>query len=137
MRRDLPNPRMPSLSQQLFVLPPSAKLIAGSFMILLALGAMLMMPGSFYSWLLLLVAGAIGPMLVYQGTTELRERAIVDEEMARAEFELDDLKQLVADLTGSKRGVERFLMERGYTSHKVRRWIALECDIVLPKSTLL
>jgi len=59
MRRDIPNPRMPSLSQQLFVLPPSAKLIAGSFMILLALGAMLMMPGSFYSWLLLLVAGAI------------------------------------------------------------------------------
>ena len=56
-----------------------------------------------------------------------------EERGARAEAELDELRALVLEAVEQARAVERMLTKRGYTSAKVRRWIALECGVVLPR----
>src|SRR5690606_14489914 len=109
-RRAMPSPGMPSVFQQLSVMPPAVKVIVGLGMCLMVLAGLIMVPDSYYSWVLLGLAAMIGVPLSWQGAVQRREEKLVTSELARAGEELDllrlDLEQAAAD----KRGVERFLM---------------------------
>ena len=127
---------MPSVFQQLSVMPPAVKALAGPLMVLMAIVAVTMMPETLYSWVLLALGFMIGIPLTWQGFSQRKEEKLVTKELERAALELDILRLELEQAAADKRGAERFLMERGYTTAKARRWIALECDIVLPASTL-
>ncbi|HEX5052470.1 MAG TPA: hypothetical protein VFZ65_11900 [Planctomycetota bacterium] len=133
MRPELPRAGVLSLREQLVVLPPAAKVVAGLAMLGMGVGAMLMLPGSFYSIVLICFGTALGVPLVLAGRAEFRQRRRDADEMVRARADLETLKPLVTEAVREKRGVDRLLRERGYSSEKVRRWIALECDVVLPR----
>tara|TARA_R110002096_G_scaffold108799_5_gene238125 strand:+ start:1971 stop:2399 length:429 start_codon:yes stop_codon:yes gene_type:complete len=135
-RRDMPNPGMPSIFQQLSVLPPAAKAFVGSLMVLMGIVAVTMVPETAFSWVLLVLGLILGLPLAWQGFTQAKEHQLVTKELERAALELDILRLELEQATADKRGIERFLMDRGYTTAKARRWIALECDVVLPASTL-
>ena len=135
-RRVLPNPGMPSLFQQLSVMPPMVKAIVGPAMVLMGVAAVIMVPDSGYSWVLLALGVIIGIPLGWQGAVQQSDEKLVQKELARAVEELELLRLDVEQAAADKRGVERFLMERGYTTSKARRWIALECGVVLPVSSL-
>ncbi|MCK5945567.1 MAG: hypothetical protein KAI24_26490 [Planctomycetes bacterium] len=132
-RRDLHDPRMPGLFAQLSVLPPAVQVAAATLMLAMGIAGIWLMPTGFASWLLLIVAFAVGGPVGVQGLTLQRERRVEAEEMRRAKDELPELRLVVDDAQGELRGVERTLMKRGYTSAKVRRWIAPECGVVLPR----
>lgn len=136
MRRRLPNPGMPTVFQQLSVLPPAVKAFVGPLMVGMGIVAVVMISDSVYSWVLLVVGGLIGAPLGWQGVVQCREQKLEREELARAALELESLRVQLEQVAEDKRGVERFLMECGYTTAKARRWIALECDVVLPVSSL-
>jgi len=131
-RRELHNPRMPGLFEQLSVLPPTVQIGAAVLMLGMGIVGVAITPASFYAWILLIVALCLGCPLLVQGFTVRRDQRIEAEEMERARAELHELRLHIEDAVERKHGVERALMKQGFTSAKVRRWIALECDIVLP-----
>jgi len=133
---DLPSPGMPSLLQQLSVMPPVVKAGVGVVMIAMGIVAVVLMPESMYSWVLLVISGLLGVPLAWQGAAQSRQQKLEAEELERAEIELESLRVQLEQVAEDKRGVERFLMECGYTTAKARRWIALECGVVLPISRL-
>ena len=135
-RRDIPNPGMPSVFQQLSVMPPAVKAFVGPLMAGMGIVAVVMIPDSVYSWVLLVVGGLIGIPLGWHGVVERREQKLIAAELERAQQELETLRLELEQVAADKRGVERFLMDRGYTTAKARRWIALECGVVLPVSAL-
>jgi membrane protein implicated in regulation of membrane protease activity len=120
---------MPGLGEQLAVLPPLAKVLTGAFMLVLGGGAMAMQPWSVYSGILAVLALVLGVPLLLAGRREQVAQRVQAAELQRAKAELSDLRAAIAAVLEEKHGVERFLLERGYTSPKVRRWIALECDL--------
>lgn len=61
-----------------------------------------------------------------------RTQLLEASERARAEAEMDDLRRVVAEAAERGGVTHRTLSKRGYTSPKIRRWIALECGVVLP-----
>ena len=141
MNRDPHNPRIPGLFEQLSLLPPTVQIGASLLMLAMGAGAIAMMPGGFGAieildlfgcLILVAIAAAIGIPLGLQGLRLRRERRVEAEEMERAKAEVHELRLLVEEAVERQRGVERVLMKQGFTSAKVRRWIALECDIVLP-----
>ena len=134
MRREVPNPQLPGMGAQLAVLPPAAKVVVAPLMLVLGVVAIVLDPGSVFAWVLLVAAVALGGPLLLQGLGELRARQVFERERARARAELVVLQADLREVIAEKRGVERFLLERGYTSEKARRWIALECGVVLPRA---
>lgn len=62
-----------------------------------------------------------------------RTQLLESSERARAETEMDDLRRVVAEAAERGGVTHRTLSKRGYTSQKIRRWIALECGVVLPE----
>ena len=61
-----------------------------------------------------------------------RTQLLEASERARAEAEMDDLRRVVAEAAERGGVTHRTLSKRGYTSPKIRRWIGLECGVVLP-----
>lgn len=135
MRREVPSAQMPGLGEQLAVLPPWAKLAVGPLMLAMGVVAVVLEPVSFFAWVLFSVAIFLGGPLLVKGAGELGEQRTFARECARARDEMPTLKADLAEAVQEKRGVERFLIDRGYTSAKVRRWISLECGIVPPRSS--
>lgn len=131
---DLPTPGMPSLLQQLAVMPPLVKAGVGVLLISMGSVAVILMPESLYSWVLVVLGGLVGMPLGWQGVAQSRQEKLEAEELDRAGIELESLRVQLEQVAEDKRGVERFLMECGYTTTKARRWIALECGVVLPIS---
>lgn len=129
-----PVARMPGMLEQLLVLPAPARIVAGGLLVGMGVAAGLLMPGGLLSWVLIGVGGMVGAPLLYLGIAELRERRREREQRARAESELAELAAELTVVQADKRGVERFLLERGYTSAAVRRWIAQELDAPMPLS---
>jgi len=132
----MPNPGMPSVFQQLSVMLSMVKAIVGPAMFLMGVAALIMVPDSGYRWVLLVLGAIIGIPLGWQGVAQRGDEKLVLKELARAAEELELLRLDVEQTAADKRGVERFLMKRGYTTNKARRWIALECGVVLPVSSL-
>ncbi|MCC7065172.1 MAG: hypothetical protein IT456_20355 [Planctomycetes bacterium] len=120
---------MPGLGEQLAVLPPLAKVLTGAFMLVLGGAAMAMQPWSFDSGILAVLALVLGVPLLLAGRKEQVAQRVYAAELQRAKAELGELRAAIAEVLKEKHGVERFLLERGYSSPKVRRWIALECDL--------
>ena len=69
---------------------------------------------------------------VLDGLGVRRSQLLEASERARAEAEMDDLRRVVAEAAERGGVTHRTLSKRGYTSPKIRRWIALECGVVLP-----
>ena len=86
----------------------------------------------------LLGAGmVIDPEVFRQEIDEIQAHGLLQGDELRVSLDAHVIFSYHRELDGlreDKRGVERFLLERGYTSAKVRRWIALECGVVLPAS---
>lgn len=120
------------LLEQLMVLSPLARIVAGGAMLAVGVASILLLV-SFYSFVLLGAGVAIGVPLVWSGWSAQREQEVERTERARAEVDLPYLRDFVAAAVKEHRNVARLLRERGYTSDKVRRWIALECGVVLHK----
>jgi len=74
----------------------------------------------------------VGLPLGLSGLGVRRTQLLEASERARAEAELDDLRRVVAEAAERGGVTHRTLSKRGYTSPKIRRWIALECGVVLP-----
>lgn len=132
MAAHLPSSRMPSMTEQLTALSPRVKAIAGPAMLIIGVVAFALNGG----WLMLAIGCFLGAPVTIQGLSQLKELRTVERELASAREELDLLKLEVEQAVDDKRGIERFLMDAGYTTAKARRWIALECGIVLPASSL-
>jgi hypothetical protein len=130
-----PNERQgaPGLVAQMAYLPPAARIVAGSVMLAMGGIAIAVQPLSFWAYVLLLVTAAIGAPLLIGGLADRRRRAIESVELARAEVELPELRLAIAAERTGRRNVGKLLRDRGYTTDKARRWIALECDVVLPR----
>ncbi|MFT4512244.1 MAG: hypothetical protein ACI91B_000932 [Planctomycetota bacterium] len=132
MATRMPSSRMPSMTEQLTALSPRVKAFAGPVILIIGVVAFVLSGG----WLLLAIGCFLGAPVTIQGMSQLKEQRTVERELARAREELDLLKLEIEQAADDKRGIERFLMEHGYTSAKARRWIALECGIVLPVNAL-
>lgn len=117
----------PSLLDGITMLPPGAQVVAGTSMLLLAAGTLLL--GSLWGLLFL----AVGAPVVIAGVAARRQAHADREQRARAELELPELRVVIAAAVAARHNVSRLLRLRGYTSAKVRRWIALECDVVLAR----
>jgi hypothetical protein len=124
---------VPGLVAQMSYLPPGARIGAGSVMLAMGGIAIAVQPLSFWAFVLLLVTAAIGVPLLLGGLADRRRRAIESVELARAKAELPELRLAIAAERTGRRNVGKLLRDRGYTTDKVRRWIALECDVVLPR----
>ncbi|MEZ6038434.1 MAG: hypothetical protein R3F29_13205 [Planctomycetota bacterium] len=124
----------PSLLAQLMVLPPWVRMVTGVGIVGMAAVVLVNYGVSFYGALFLGFGALLGVPLSWSGVHDWREQHLERDERARAAAELSVLREELDGLREDKRGVERFLLERGYRSAKVRRWIALECGVVLPAS---
>ena len=115
----------------LSVMPPPVRIGAGLLMLAMGIGGLLMMPIGLWSAVLAALTFVVGLPLLVGGLRDRRVQRIEREERARAEAELPRLREEVAACVERRHSVPRLLKQRGYTSPKVRRWIALECDVVL------
>lgn len=117
----------------ILVLPAKAKLLVG--IVMLAMGAVgIALDRTPYSFGLLGATLVFGVPLLVSGRRGLQAERIEHAERARAETELPALRDAVAAAVAQRHSVGRLLRQRGYTSAKVRRWIALECDVVLART---
>ncbi len=117
----------------ILLLPPVVQLLTAGLTLTMGVAAVWMFPSSAGAWTLLAVFAALGSSLGLRALKLLDEQKLEARERARAEAELDELRALVLEAVEQARAVERVLTRRGYTSAKVRRWIALECGVVLPR----
>jgi len=85
---------------------------------------------------MLFVLLVVGVPLGLSGLGVRRTQLLEASERARAEAEMGDLRRAVAEAEGRGGVTHRTLSKRGYTSPKIRRWIALECGVVLPEREL-
>ena len=114
----------------LLVLPASAKIGAGILMLALGIGGIAMGVGLYSLVLLGLGAGMGGPLL-WSGLAVRKAQRLDDAERRRAEAALPALREVIAAAVAQKQNAGRVLRERGYERPRVRRWIALECGVVL------
>ena len=131
---ELSSATRPSLLAQLMVLPPWVRMATGIGIVGMAAVVLSTYGISYYGVLFFGFGALFGVPLSWSGIHDWREQHRERDERARAASELASLRDALDGLREDKRGVERFLLERGYTSAKVRRWIALECGVVLPAS---
>ena len=75
----------------------------------------------------------MGVPLGVSGLRVRRTQLVEASERARAEAELEDLRLELESAKGRGGVTHRTLSKLGYTSAKIRRWIALECGVVLPE----
>ena len=85
---------------------------------------------------MLFVLLVVGVPLAWSGLRVRRTQLLEASERARAEAEMADLQREVEAAKGRGGVTHRMLAKRGYTSPKIRRWIALECGVVLPDREL-
>lgn len=123
-------PGMQGPLDQLMVMPPWVRIAAGAGMLAMGSAGIVMVQG-FAGLVLLGTTAAVGLPLLLSGLADRRTQAHEREERARAEVDLPYLKDAVGAAVQQKQDVARLLRKRGYTSDKVRRWIALECGVVL------
>lgn len=114
----------------MLMLPASAKIGAGILMLALGLGGITMEVG-LYSLVLLGLAGGVGGPLLWSGLADRKAQRLDAAERRRAEAELPALREAIAAAVAQQQNVGRLLRERGYARPRVRRWIALECGVVL------
>lgn len=127
-----PHRALPGLLEQLLVLPPLVRILAGLLMLGMGIvGICLQVSG--YSVVLLLLGVGLGGPLVIQGSADRRSQQLEAVEWMRARGELAALRDLVARAVAEKRNVARLLRDRGYQCKKVRGWIARECEVVPPR----
>ena len=108
-------------------LPPWVKIATGAITTCLCaamagMGSLVWITGSF-----------VGVPLLTEGVRDARRRAAERLELARARAELDAIRPGVHEAVRRRRDVGELLRRLGYTTSKARRWIALECDVVLPR----
>ena len=126
------SPERQTLVEQLVVLPPAAKVVAGCVMLALGVTAVAI-GGGFLGFVLLGLAVMFGVPMLVSAFADRRHRRLDAAERARAEAELPALKQAIAEAVAARHNVGRLLRLRGYSSPRVRRWIALECGVVLAR----
>jgi hypothetical protein len=122
----VPEHPAPHWRAMLQVMPPWVRITTGALM--LALGGPLLAFGSLAGFL-----GLAGLPLLCDGWRDAHHRRTDAAELARARVELEAIRPGVRDAVQRRRDVDRLLRDLGYTSAKARRWIALECDVVLPR----
>jgi hypothetical protein len=119
---------VPHLFEQLSYLPPLVRMLAGGAM--LAMGITGICFGlTLYSVVLLGLGLFLGLPLLSQGWTDRRRSLVEERELARARAELPDLRSLVDAEMRGRRNVNRLLRERGYSTARAQRWIAVECGV--------
>jgi Flp pilus assembly protein TadB len=122
----------PRLLDQLMLLPPWLRIAAGAVMV--ALGAVAVaLHVSPYSLVLVGLAVALGLPILLHGVADRRRRRTEFAELERARAELPGLRVLVASAVASRHNVRRALRQRGFTTEKAMRWVALECGVVLSR----
>jgi hypothetical protein len=115
------------------LLPWQVQLATAALVLAMGFGAIAMFPSSPGALLMLVVSLVTGVPLWFSGFGVRSARLLEAFERARAEGEMAALQQAVDEAQARGSGVDRMLLKRGYSSEKIRRWIALECDVVLPR----
>ncbi|MFK7742446.1 MAG: hypothetical protein AB8H80_19185 [Planctomycetota bacterium] len=114
------------------MLPPAIRILVGAGLVAMGVVSLVLQPASLLAWVVAGVGGLVGAPLLLMGWTAWREQRADCSQLERAREELDVLRVAIRQVQHDKRGVERFLLERGYSSQRARRWIASECDVSLP-----
>ncbi|MCA8978250.1 MAG: hypothetical protein KDC98_26215 [Planctomycetes bacterium] len=109
---------------------PGARIGAGVLMLAMGVTGVIM-EANLWSLVLLGAAAMIGLPALISGLGDRRRQRIERGERVRAEQELPRLRAEIAACVARNHNVSRLLKQQGYTSARVRRWIALECDVVL------
>ncbi len=122
---------LPGSLESLAVLPPMAKIIAGAVVSCMALTPLVLQALSIFGVVLFVFGSAIGLPLLFGGFAARRTAKLEAEEFARGMAELPLLREAVKAAVAQRQNVGRLLRQRGYTSARVRRKLALECDVVL------
>ncbi|MCA8963990.1 MAG: hypothetical protein KDC48_03855 [Planctomycetes bacterium] len=131
MVEDLSRLSRPGSLDSMAMLSPTGKIVGGAVMLAMAIGAFCLPPVGSYGFLLVVLGGGMGSPLLVVGLRERRQAARDAAELARGMAELPALREAVAAAVAQRHNVGRLLRQRGYTSAKVRRRLALECDVVL------
>ena len=107
----------------------------GAAALVLAMGlvpfaGMQLSPGAFGLFAVALAASA---PLGWSGLSARRAERVDAAERARADAELEELRGAVEAARGRGAAIDRMLIKRGYTSARVRRWIAREACAAPPR----
>jgi hypothetical protein len=120
------------------VLSPNARLVGGAFVLAagIALAVRSALAGGEFrpgigAAAAMVIAAAVALPLFRSGVSAKRRLAAEAAELARGMAELAELRPLVAAAVAAGKHVGRLLEQRGYTSAKVRRKLALECGVIL------
>lgn len=114
------------------MLSPNAKLLAGGLMIGCGLAlAVASQLASTAGYVGLLLGVAVGGPMLRSGLADRRRLALEAAELARGLAEMPELRPAIAAAVAAGHHVGRLLKQRGYTSARVRRKLALECDVIL------
>ena len=125
--------RPPGFGGSIRLLPWQAQIGVSVLLLVMLVATLTLYPtlqGAVPMLFLFLVAGL---PLGLSGLGVRRTQLLEASERARAEAEMDDLRRVVAEAAERGGVTHRTLSKRGYTSQKIRRWIALECGVVLPE----
>ena len=132
MATGMEDDRPPGFGSSIRLLPWQAQ-VGVSALLLVMFVATLAMSTTLQGLLpMLFVLLVVGVPLGLSGLGVRRAQLLEASERARAEAEMDDLRRAVAEAEGRGGVTHRTLSKRGYTSPKIRRWIGLECGVVLP-----
>ena len=124
--------RPPGFGASIRLLPWQAQVGVAALLLAMCVVTMVMTGSSEGLLPMLFVFLVAGVPLGLSGLAVRRTQLLEASERARAEAEMDDLRRAVAEAAERGGVTHRMLSKRGYTSPKIRHWIALECGVVLP-----
>ena len=125
--------RPPGFGSTIRLLPWQAQVGVSALLLGMSVATLALVPAVQGIVPMLFVFLVAGVPLGLSGLGVRRAQRLEASERARAEAEMDDLRRAVADAQARGGVTHRTLGKRGYTSPKIRRWIALECGVVLPE----
>ena len=128
--------RPPGFGGTIRLLPWQAQVGVAALLLAMSVVTMVMMRSVQGLLPMLFVLLVVGVPLAWSGLRVRRTQLLEASERARAEAEMADLQREVEAAKGRGGVTHRMLAKRGYTSPKIRRWIALECGVVLPDREL-
>ena len=134
--RDPETTQPPGFVNSIQLLPWRAQVGAAALVLATGFVPFAKVPSSLGALGLFAVALAASLPLGWSGLNVRRAKLVDAAERARAEAELEELRGAVEAARARGAAIDRLLRKRGYTSVRVRRWIAREVDVVSPERPL-
>ena len=124
--------RSPGFFDAIRLLPWAAQLASAALILAMAVVAVVWFPSG-GALLMLVVSLVCGLPLAASGLSLRRTQQLYSAERSRAEGEMVALRRALEEAEARGGATHLTLSQRGYSSAKVRRWIARECGVVLPE----